>query len=130
MTKAKPTVMVIEDEELLLRAITKEMQVLGIEVLSCTSATQAIDYLQTVPVLPDVIWLDYYLKDMNGLDFLQRVKGNTSWAYIPVLVVSNSASHDKVTSMMALGADQYVLKADHTLDQIIGMVRDLIDDEE
>jgi CheY-like chemotaxis protein len=76
--------------------------------------------------MPGAIWLDYYLKDMNGLAFMQELKQNPKWADIPVLVVSNSASPDKVSNMLGLGAKKYILKAEYRLDEIIGMIRDFI----
>lgn len=123
-----PTIMVVEDETLLLQAITKKLKLSGMDVLSCSSGQQAVDYLQSLDKLPDAIWLDYYLKDMNGLAFMQELKQNPAWTNIPVLVVSNSASPDKVSNMLALGARKYILKADYRLDEIIAMIRDFIND--
>lgn len=120
--------MVVEDETLLLQAITKKLKLSGMDVLSCASGQQAVDYLDSVDELPDAIWLDYYLKDMNGLAFMQQLKEKPEWAAIPVLVVSNSASPDKVSNMLALGARKYILKAEYRLDEIIAMIRDFIGD--
>ncbi len=128
MSKANPTIMVVEDENLLLQAITKKLKFSGMDVLSCASGQQAIDYLGSLGELPDAVWLDYYLKDMNGLAFMQELKHNPTWANIPVLVVSNSASPDKVSNMLGLGAKKYILKADHRLDEIIAMIREFIAD--
>ena len=130
MSKENPTIMVVEDEELLLQAITKKLKLSGMDVLSCSSGQQGIDYLNSLDVLPDAIWLDYYLKDMNGLAFMQELKKNTTWTNIPVLVVSNSASPDKVNNMLALGAKKYILKAEFRLDEIIAMIRDFIKDND
>src|SRR5262249_25608165 len=109
MTKTNPTIMVVEDEELLLQAITKKLKLSAMDVVSCASGQQALDYLDNLDELPDAIWLDYYLKDMNGLSFMQTVKQNPKWQNIPVLVVSNSASPEKVHNMLALGAKKYIL---------------------
>ena len=128
MSKQNPTIMVVEDENLLLQAITKKLKLSGMDVLSCASGKQALDYLQNLDELPDAVWLDYYLKDMNGLAFMQELKQNEHWSQIPVLVVSNSASPDKVNNMLALGAKKYILKAEYRLDEIIGMIRDFIAD--
>ena len=130
MSKANPIIMVVEDENLLLQAITKKLQLSEIDVLSCSSGQQAIDYLGNVDELPDAIWLDYYLKDMNGLAFMQEIKHNPVWEHIPVLVVSNSASPDKVSNMLGLGAKRYILKAEYRLDEIITMIREFIADNE
>lgn len=126
MSKENPTIMVVEDETLLLQAITKKLKLSGMDVLSCASGQQAIDYLGNLDELPDAIWLDYYLKDMNGLAFMQLLKQNPKWADLPVLVVSNSASPDKVNNMLGLGAKKYILKAEYRLDEIITMIRDFI----
>lgn len=128
MSKASPTIMVVEDENLLLQAITKKLKVSEMDVLSCASGQQAIDYLESLEEMPDAIWLDYYLKDMNGLAFMQELKRNPKWENIPVLVVSNSASPDKVSNMLGLGAKRYILKAEYRLDEIIAMIRDFIDE--
>ncbi len=120
--------MVVEDETLLLQAITKKLKLSGMDVLSCASGQQAIDYLKSLDELPDAVWLDYYLKDMNGLAFMQELKANDLWMKMPVIVVSNSASPDKVNNMLALGARKYILKAEYRLDEIIAMIREFIAD--
>lgn len=128
MAKDQTTIMVVEDETLLLQAITKKLKLSGLDVVSCASGQQAIDYLNNLDLLPDAVWLDYYLKDMNGLAFMQAIKENSKWQHIPVVVVSNSASPEKVHNMLALGAKKYILKAEYRLDEIITMMQDLIKD--
>ncbi len=123
MAKDQTVIMVIEDEVLLLEAIVRKLRALGIETISCNSGKQALDYLQELPALPDAVWLDFYLKDMNGLEFMQEVRKNNRWAGIPVIVVSNSASLEKVQEMMALGVKEYLLKAEHRLDDIVGIIK-------
>jgi len=126
MPKTISTILVIEDESLLLQAITKKLTLTGLNPVSATSGEQAIDYLNNLPELPDVIWLDYHLKGMDGLAFLEKIKENPKWKDIPVVVVSNSASPDKVHHMLALGANKYILKAEYRLDQIIETVKSFI----
>jgi len=129
MSKQNPKVMVVEDEELLLKAITKKLELNNIGVLPFSGGQQAIDYLNTSEELPDAIWLDYYLKDINGLEFMHKIKENPKWTNIPVIVVSNSASAEKVDNMLALGAAKYLLKAQYRLDQIIDIIQDCIDEK-
>jgi two-component system chemotaxis response regulator CheY len=120
--------MVVEDETLLLQAITKKLKLSNLDVVSCASGEQALDYLNSLDELPEAVWLDYYLKDMNGLAFMQKLKDDPRWSAMPVVVVSNSASPEKVHNMLALGAKKYILKAEFRLDEIIGMIRELIQD--
>jgi CheY-like chemotaxis protein len=130
MKKQISTILVVEDEDLLLQAITKKLALTGLNSVSCISGEQALDYLNNFPKIPDAIWLDYHLKGMDGLVFLEKIKSNSKWKNIPVVVVSNSASPDKVNSMLALGANKYLLKAEYRLDQIINTVKELVQDKE
>ncbi len=122
-------VMVVEDEFLLLEAIEKKLKLNGFEVVSCSSGHQAIDYLKNLVELPDAIWLDYHLGDMDGITIMQEMKKSEKLSKIPVIVVSNSASPDKVQNMLALGAKKYLLKAEYRLDDLIGEVKKFVAQE-
>ena len=126
MESKKPTVMVVEDEHLLLKAIERKLRLNNLNVIACDSGTQAIDNLNKKSAPPDAIWLDYYLGDVNGIEFMQKLRQNPKWADTPVLVVSNSANPDKVSKMMALGAKGYLLKADYRLDTLVLEIQSLI----
>ncbi len=123
MSENKLKILVVEDERLLLSAIGTKLRNEGIESILCEGGEEAIEYLKTAKELPSVIWLDYYLKDMDGLVFMRHLKKNKTWQNIPVVVVSNSASVDKVQNMHALGVKQYLLKADYRLDDIIKTIK-------
>lgn len=121
----KLNIMVIEDENLLLQAISKKLKLNGISPISCSSGKQAFDYLKNLTELPNAIWLDYYLEDMNGLDFMNQLKGNLKWKNIPVVVVSNSANPEKVHNLLAIGVKEYLLKAKYRLDDLIKIIVDI-----
>ena len=123
MSNLNNLIMVVEDESLLLEAIGKKLQREGYDVLLCTSAGQAVDYLKNMKEnLPDVIWLDYFLTDMNGLEFMGLLGKNENWKRIPVIVVSNSASEQKVAALMKKGVKKHILKADYRLDEIVKII--------
>jgi len=123
------TIMVVEDETLLIQAITKKMEINNIKTISCTDGQQVLDYLnKDSNSLPDAIWLDYHLNGMDGLEVMNNLKKNSKWSSIPVFVVSNSVGPEKVTSMLALGAKRYILKAEHRLDEIIIIIINFIND--
>lgn len=121
-----PTVLVVEDEQLLLDAITRKLELDNMKVIACKSGEEALGMLKQTDSLPDVIWLDYYLKYMNGLEFMSSLKKDSRLANIPSIVVSNSASDDKVKNMLALGVKRYYLKAENRLEDIIAEVKNLI----
>jgi CheY-like chemotaxis protein len=123
----KLLIMVIEDEEMLLQAISKKLALDNIDTVTCSSAEQAVDYLNNISEIPNGIWLDYHLKGMDGLEFLKILKENENWKGIPVMVVSNSANDSTVKNILALGADKYILKAKYRLDEIIVVLREVVE---
>src|SRR3989344_1854458 len=126
MESKKPTVMVVEDEHLLLKAIERKLRLNNLNVIACETGAQAMENLNKKTAPPDAIWLDYYLGDITGLEFMKKLRQNVKWADIPVLVVSNSADPEKVSAMLALGAKDYLLKADYRLDRLVSEIQSLI----
>ena len=125
MVGKKLTILVIEDEVLLLEAISKKLKISDCDVVGCSSGQQALDYLNNLPKKPDAIWLDYYLGDTNGIDLMEIIHENKTWSSIPVLVVSNSASPEKVHKMLDLGVNKYLIKAEHRLDDLVTEIKKL-----
>jgi len=113
-------ILVIEDEKPLVHAVKTKLEKSGFEVASARTAAQALQYLEDGG-RADGIWLDHYLLGKeNGLDFVTTLKSHGGrWSAIPVFVVSNTASPDKVQSYIRFGVKKYYVKSEHRLDEII-----------
>ena len=120
MPDNKKTILVIEDELPLLAAIRAKLEKSGFEVVTARSVEQAKNHAQDIEKI-DVIWLDHYLLGKEtGLDFVAWCKTDGAHCkHIPIFVVSNTASPDKVQSYLRLGAERFYVKADKRLDEII-----------
>jgi CheY-like chemotaxis protein len=118
------SILVVEDEELLLDIIERKLTEAGIKIVCSMSGEDALNKLQNFT--PDAIWLDYHLRGMDGLDFVERVKKDSKFANIPVIVVSNSANDDTMNKLLKAGAAKYLLKAQNRLDDIIREIRSLV----
>jgi len=120
MSEKKTIALVVEDEQPLLDAIKIKLEKSGFEAVTARSVEQALNFLQDIEKI-DVIWLDHYLLGKeNGLDFVVKLKNDETWKKIPIFVVSNTASADKVKTYLELGVEKYYTKADYRLDDIIG----------
>lgn len=119
-------ILVVEDETPLQQAIKAKLEKGGFSVVSARSVEQAVGFLEDIGKI-DVIWLDHYLLGReNGLDFVAKVKNHKDWKNIPIFVVSNTASQDKVKAYLGLGVKKYYTKADYRLDSIISDINDLL----
>lgn len=130
-TTSEKTILVIEDERPLLEAIKVKLEKSGFMVTTARSVEQAMGYLEDLKQV-DVIWLDHYLLGKeDGLDFVTKLKtSNAKWSNIPVFVVSNTASADKVQSYISFGVNKYYVKAEHRLDEIIKEIQLFLDHPE
>ncbi len=124
--KTKIRIMVVEDERLLLEVISKKLMLNNFEVIPYLDGIAALTDLISLRVTPDIIWLDYYLGSINGMEFVTEMKKHA--ISLPIVIVSNSASDSKVKTMLALGVKKYLLKAHHRLEDIVSELNSLLKD--
>ena len=122
------TILVVEDERPLAEAIKTKLEKNGFAVVISRTVEQTLNYLEELEVV-DAIWLDHYLLGKeNGLDFVMKMKARDGrWKNIPIFVVSNTASPDKVQSYLRLGVNKYYTKADHRLEEIIAEIKSFLE---
>ena len=128
MENQKKVILVVEDERPLLGAIKIKLEKNDFEVITARAIDDAKKLASDAKQI-DAIWLDHYLFGKeNGLDFIAWCKNedNKKCKDIPVFIVSNTASSDKVTTYMNLGAKKYFVKSNHKLDEIISDIKDCI----
>jgi CheY-like chemotaxis protein len=124
------TILVLEDEHPLLQAIKIKMENLGLNSVTARTVSQALSYLEELQSV-DAIWLDHYLLGKeSGLDFVAQIKKDESvWKNIPIFVVSNTASDDKINSYFHFGVKNYYVKTNYRLDQIITDIKNYLRSE-
>ncbi|MDU0968211.1 MAG: response regulator transcription factor [Actinomycetaceae bacterium] len=99
------TVLIVEDDEAIARALVINLKVRDFEVVVATTAAGALKAAADAD--PDVVLLDLGLPDMDGLTVIDGIRG---WSDVPIIVVS--ARHEAHSKIEALdrGADDYVTK--------------------
>lgn len=118
------TILVVEDEKPLAEAIRVKLENSALKVVTARTAEQALNYLQDV-VKIDAIWLDHYLLGTEtGLDFVAKLKNDGSeWKKIPIFVVSNTATPDKIKTYIQLGVNKYYTKSNTRLDTVVSDIK-------
>jgi DNA-binding NtrC family response regulator len=125
MNENKETILVVEDERPLLEAIRLKLTSSGFDVVTARSAEEAKNHIQDINTIK-VIWLDHYLLGKEtGLDFIHWCKNSGTYCKkIPVFVVSNTATPEKVKTYIHLGVNKYYVKAEKRLDDIIKDIKE------
>lgn len=124
----KATILVAEDERSLACAVKIKLEAKGFNVLAVRSVEDAEDFLNSHKEIK-ALWLDHYLAGAkDGLDLVIKLKEDKSpWKHLPIFVVSNTASCDKVKSYLQLGVEKYYTKSDFSLEEIINELSKAID---
>jgi two-component system KDP operon response regulator KdpE len=99
------TIVVIEDEQPIARAVAANLRVRGHEVVIAQTGEAGLQSVEAH--LPDCVVLDLGLPGVHGLEVLRRLR---TWTQVPVVVLTAiDAERDKVEAF-ELGADDYVTK--------------------
>jgi len=113
---AESTVLVVDDEPLILEFLAENLRADDYTVLTAASGGEAIDALGASR--PDVVLLDVVLPDMSGYDVCRRVRSgdavNDPWdPDLPIIMLSAKAEHTDRVRGLNRGADDYVTKPFH-----------------
>jgi CheY-like chemotaxis protein len=102
-------VLVVEDEKFSRTILISMVERWGYTPLIAENGSQAWDILQKADA-PEMVLLDWYMPEMNGLEVIQNVRGqsNSKLPYI-ILITSNAEKKDVVRGITA-GANDYILK--------------------
>jgi two-component system KDP operon response regulator KdpE len=111
------TVLVIDDEPQIVRALRINLRVRDYDVHTASSAREALEVAARHP--PDLVILDLGLPDLDGTEVIAGLRG---WSQAPIIVLSGRAeSADKVVALDA-GADDYVIKP-FGMDELLARMR-------
>jgi len=107
--KARRTrILVVEDEPSMLDVLRDLLMNEGYEVAIAGSGDEARAKLYES--MPDLILTDLHMPGMDGLQLLEKVRGDLSTRHIPVVFLSGVGSIDTQIQAFNLGADDYISK--------------------
>jgi CheY-like chemotaxis protein len=116
-------IVVVEDTIDLRENIIVLLRMEGYLVSSAVHGKEAMAIL--LKVIPDLIITDLLMPEMNGFDFITRVRENPQWQRIPILVFSAMPVNENEEKILRMGANSY-LKKPSTLEDLLEAVKKLI----
>ncbi len=105
MSKRGASILVVDDEREIVRALKRSLSAHGFTVITASNGEEAIEIFSQQR--PDLMLLDLLLPGISGLEVCRQVRKISN---VPIIVLSvKDAEHDKVEAL-DLGADDYVAK--------------------
>lgn len=110
---ANPIILIVEDDEVLLRALYLFFHNRGYTVASANEGETGLKMAERIK--PNVILLDLLMPKMDGFEFIKRAKAETILEKIPIIVLSNLGHEDEMNKAKALGVQDYFIKSNTDL---------------
>ena len=82
------TVLVVDDEQYILRIISHLLDSVGLRVITTTRPYEAIELVKNQP--PDIIICDLLIPEMDGFTFLRHIRGLPLPFQPPIVIMSGS----------------------------------------
>ncbi|NOY85817.1 MAG: response regulator [Deltaproteobacteria bacterium] len=117
---AAPKVLVIDDEENILRLIRSGLEEYGYDVSTRANGLEALLFLENVK--PQLIIADIMMPRLSGIDLLHALKNRDETRKIPVIFLSAMDEAHMVQKGLDMGAVDYITKP-FKVSEIVGKVR-------
>ncbi len=117
-------ILIVEDDDFLRSLAVTKLEKEGFVVSTAANGQAGLDILATMT--PDVLILDLMLPIISGFDVLRSVKAHEATKNMKVIVFSNLGEQGDIKTCLDLGANDYLIKANFTLDELVEKIKGLL----
>lgn len=108
--------LIVDDSATMRKIIKLNLTKIGYSnIIEAAHGAEALQKLSTEKV--DLIFSDWNMPEMNGLQFLQKVRSESGYQNIPIIMLTTVSTQDEVVAALKAGASSYIVKP-FTLDKL------------
>lgn len=104
-----PRILIVDDDPIILMALSSMLSNEGFEVLSAANATEGLR--AATQFRPTLILLDYEMPEMTGLDFIAKAKALPHLCQIPIIMLTGHTERSVVQQTITAGVSDYMVKS-------------------
>lgn len=123
-SKSPRKILVIDDDEALVQALTERFTDAGYHVSSALDGQTGLD--MTLDTHPDLVVLDVAMPVMDGWDVLKAIRADGWGRDARVVMLTNSDDMENVSRAVDEGSTEYLIKGSWTLDDIVAKVGQML----
>ena len=125
MEKVNKTILLVDDDPLIIRMYEANFKREGYDVLVASNGEEAV--VQISKQKPDLILLDVMMPKMNGVETLKKLKSDEHTRDIPVIMLTNLGDKaEDVEGAKKLGAADYLVKSETDLKTLSSKVKETL----
>jgi DNA-binding response OmpR family regulator len=103
-----PTVLVVDDDPLLVDLVTHKLRSRGYRVESAADGRAGIERARALS--PDLIVLDHMMPMLDGREVLRELRADAVLAAVPVVMLTARRGENDIIDALALGAADFIAK--------------------
>lgn len=124
-TKSVPQVMVVEDDPTTREMMEAMLTRAGLTVSSAENGRIGLERLEKLQ--PDLILLDLMMPEMDGFEFVRRLREHQSWSHIPVVVLTAKDITKEDRSRLQTKVQTIFQKSAYKKDRLLQEIRQLLE---
>lgn len=118
----KKTVLIVEDDALLLVTLTHQFEDAGYTVVTAEDGEEGV--AKFMSEMPDAVVMDVMMPKKDGVQMLEEIREKAPDTKVPFIILSNANDMDYVARAMGQGAVAYLLKSDRQIESVVKMVEE------
>ncbi len=104
----KYKVLFVDDDQATLQLMIRVAGFLGHDVLTASKAPEGMELIERE--YPDLVIVDFQMKDINGIQFVKQVRKNPDLKNIPIVIFSAEKTKQQADGARHAGANGFFLK--------------------
>lgn len=117
-------VLIIEDDHFLSSLMKARLEKEGFSTLQAFDGEEAFTLLKQNK--PDLMVMDLIMPKVSGFELLENISVDPQISRIPVMILSNLGQDSDIEKVKRLGATQYFVKVQTSIDDLVLKVKELL----
>jgi len=126
MSLSNKKILIVEDEEPILRALVDKFTREGFETLEARNGEEGLEI--ALREHPDLILLDIIMPKMDGMTMLHKLREDTWGEQVPVIILTNLSEAEKMKEAMEAGVFDFLVKTNWRLEDVVKKVREKLEE--
>lgn len=121
----KRTILIVEDDPALRGVLSDKLLTEGYAVIEASDGKSGLDI--ALKEHPACILLDIFMPRMDGVSMLAQLRSSGPWGkHATVIVLTNSTDAETISRTTGLGATDFLVKSEWSLDDIVKKISERI----
>ena len=115
------SVLIVEDTPVVREPLERLLRYEGYETVAASNGVEALEAMRRRT--PDVILLDVAMPKMNGVRFLQQLRGEERWRGVPVILLTAVMDTTQLRLARELCVREVLFKPKFTVQDLLEQIR-------